>query len=258
MTDYAPDVVKSNSGDSPPSNGAVRFRSAATYEAMAAGGESRLSRRFTGVQSGPKPVVYEFTEDKALLQQYYSMRENMFISVWGLKSFYGGEDKFDAQSHILVARQGNLCIGGLRLTVSTPQNRIELPLEAEGFKLFDLLPELELESKTYAELSRYAVLPDFQGPEIYLEGSRRLFARALSLGVDFGFAVSPLGQARNYRRTATALGLGCEIRKDIEVPDRDNYEGIRMYLSLFDFRPLFDVRDKARQANRELTLELGA
>ena len=159
---------------------------------------------------------------------------------------------------ILIAHQGNLCIGGLRLTISTPQKRVVLPCESEGFNLFDLLPELELEGKTYAELSRYAVLPDFQGPEIYFEGSRRLFARALSQGVDFAFAISPLGQARNYRRTATALGLGCEVRKDIEVPDRDNYEGIKMYLSVFDFRPLFGVREKARHSGHELVLNAGA
>nr|AAO64420.2 long chain N-acyltryptophan synthase [uncultured bacterium CSL1] len=255
MTDYVSDVLVNGSANAEPITRSGRvFRSAATYDALAAS-ESSMVRKFMGTRSAPKPLVYEFTDDVALRQQYYQMRENMFINVWGLKSFFGGEDKFDSISQILVARQGNLCIGGLRLTISTPQNTVSLPLETEDFQLCDLVPELELHDKTYAELSRYAVLPDFQGPEIYFEGSRRLFARALAQGVEYAFAISPLGQARNYRRTATALGLGCEIRKNIEVPDRDNYEGIKMYLSIFDFRPLFGVREKARHSGQEVVLD---
>src|SRR5690348_12733151 len=67
--------------------------------------------------SREEPIVYEFTNDRALLHQYYRIRENMYRKVFHTDKFVGAEDVHDKISHILVARRGKLVIGGCRLTI---------------------------------------------------------------------------------------------------------------------------------------------
>ncbi|MDE3060927.1 MAG: hypothetical protein KGJ06_07940, partial [Pseudomonadota bacterium] len=76
-----------------------------------------LQRRFGRTPRLPEPIVYEFTNDRALLHQYYRIREIMYRKVFNTEKFVGEEDVHDKVSHILIARRGRLVIGGCRLTV---------------------------------------------------------------------------------------------------------------------------------------------
>lgn len=183
----------------------------------------------------PLPVEYQFSTDPALLHQYYHLRTRMFISVWGLKDFDAAEDFYDPISDILIARQGKLCVGGARLTFSYPGKRVVMPMEAAGFQLSELLPELDLEHRSYGECSRMAVLPEFRTKEMAFQLRYQLIKQCLRRNADYAFWIAPLPQARNYRQTCVNLGLGCSIRTDVTVPDREEYEGIKMYLVLLDF-----------------------
>lgn len=196
--------------------------------------ENALERRYAE-KVGPEQVTYEFTRDLGLLHQYYQLREQMFISVWGLKHFYGGKDKYDDISDILIARSGNLCVGGGRLTYSSPKNPIDTPIEYGDFRLQKLFPELDLGSKIYAECTRLALLPEYRTKEISFEIYRRIVQYHLRIKASYGFWVAPLPLARTYRQNCINLGFPCKIRLDIEIPDKEDYQGIKMCIGVMDF-----------------------
>ncbi len=193
-----------------------------------------LTRRFSRLAKKPQKIVYEFTRDPGLLHQYFHLREDMFISVWGLKKFCGQHEIFDDISDILIARRGRQCIAGGRLTISTPEARKMLPLEKVDFMLADLFPELDLHECTYGEFSRLAILPEFRGGAVFPEIARRFIKRAIDQGVEYAFNIAPQPLARSYRQAVQLFGLSWSVRHDIPVPDREEYEGIKMVMSVMD------------------------
>lgn len=195
----------------------------------------------------PEPLVYEFTRDPALLHQYYRLREQMFISVWGLKHFDGAKDEFDEIHETLIARQGRFCVGGVRFTFSTPNKPAIMPMESNGLDLKLLFPELDLENKIYGECGRFAMLPEFRSRETSHQMLQHIALQHLRYKAAYGFWLAPFIAARSYRQTFASLGVNCKIRTDIEVPDRDSYEGIKMYVGVIDFTTPLVKESKARE-----------
>jgi hypothetical protein len=162
----------------------------------------------------------------------------MFISVWGLQQFSGKKDEFDDISDVMVARVGRQVIGGCRLTFSTPDHRA-LPMEGQDFNLEDTFPEIPLHTMEFVEISRMAILPEYQNSLVMLELSRQLLKRGAEKRARFAFTLAPVPLARNYRKAASLFGLNWKIRNDIEIPDRQEYEGIKMVLSMLDLAPVY-------------------
>ncbi len=196
--------------------------------------DDNLVRRFSRPLRVPQDVSYEFTHDVGLLHQYYLLREEMFSAVWGLKNFSGKEDAYDSQSHIVIARKNLQCIGGGRLTISTPEDPRMLPMEKDDLILKDLFPELDLHETAYGEFSRMAILPEFRSGHILPEISHRFIKKAIAQGVEYVFIMAPIPLARNYRQVAQMFGIRVNICQDITVPQRDEYEGIQMVISVMD------------------------
>lgn len=200
--------------------------------------ESALARKALRSTQLQERVAYEFTRDPGLVHQYCSMRENMFISVWGLKHFSGTKDRFDDVSQIMVARRGLLVIGGGRLTIATPSRRVPMPMEGPDFQLESVFPHLGLARHCYGEFSRLAILPEYRAGEVFPELAKRFIRKAVAEGVDFAFNMAPLPLARSYRQTMQAFGLNWKICNDVAVPEREAFEGIRMAVSVMDLRAL--------------------
>jgi hypothetical protein len=128
-------------------------------------------------------------------------------------------------------------------------------MEKEDFLLVDALPELPLEDVIHVEISRMAILPEFQNSLAMLEISRQLLKRGADKKARYAFTLAPVPLSRNYRRAAYLFGLNWEIRNDVMVPDRAEYEGIKMVLSMLDLAPVYANRPKkqaAHDANRLL------
>ena len=192
--------------------------------------EDYLARKANRSAELRKELSYDITSDSALLHQYYRLREEMFISVWGLEHFSGAEDSFDKHSSFIIARQGHQCVGGARITVSNTAHRSALPMEKNDFVLKDLLPELSLDSCAYGEISRLAILPDFRKGQILPEMLRRAIRWGIAEGLQYAFTLSPVALARNYRQLGQVFGIDWKI-SDIAIPQREEYEGIKMVLS---------------------------
>lgn len=204
-----------------------------------------LTRKFNRPHKQPEAVVYEMTSDAGYLHQYYRLRQEMFIHVWGLEHFTGTKDSYDDVSDIMIARRGNHVLGGCRLTFHNAHASNRLPMEKDDFVLSGHLPELPLADATYVEISRMAILPEFQNSVVMLELSRQLLKRGAEMKANYAFTLAPVALARNYRKAASLFGLKWEIRNDIAVPDREEYEGIKMVLSMLDLTPVYRHKSKA-------------
>lgn len=201
-----------------------------------------LTRKFSRPQREPEHIVYEMTQDPGYLHQYFLLRKQMFIHIWGLEHFDGTKDEYDDQSDIMVARRGNHVIGGCRLTFHNAHASSRLPMEKDDFSLPVQLPALALGEVPYVEISRMAILPEFQNSVVLLELSRQLLKRGAELKARYAFTLAPVMLARNYRKAASLFGLKWEIKNDIKVPDREEYEGIKMVLSMLDLAPVYTYK----------------
>ena len=181
-----------------------------------------------------QPVVIKFTQDQAYLRQYYNLRERMYTSVWGLQGFNGQEDEFDQKSHILVAVKDGRVVGGARISVRTPQAPNLLPMEKREVSLEHQIADLNLPQCRYGEYSRLALLPEYRGGGCTLAMYKALNRKSISLNLKFAFALSPLTQARSYRKIYQALGFNYTILEDVVIPENPEYEGIKMCLSVLD------------------------
>jgi hypothetical protein len=207
--------------------------------------DSLLGRRAIRSTNLAKPVSYDFTDDAGLIHQYCRLREEMFISVWGLKHFSGQKDRYDDISHIMVARRGLHVVAGGRLTIASAMHPVTLPMEGPDLSLQAMFPEFNLAKGTYGEFSRLAILPEFRAGDIFPEIARRFIRRAIAEGVDYAFNLAPLPLARNYRQTMNLFGLSWNIRSDIPVPPREEYEGIKMVISVMDLTQIGKSRQKS-------------
>lgn len=196
--------------------------------------ERDLERRFSRPARVEPEVVFEFTRDPGFLQQYYNLRERMYISVWGLQEFNGQEDEFDRKSHILVARKGNMVVGGARITVKTPRMPNLLPMEGRDINLERQITDLKLRHCRYGEFSRLALLPEYRGGEYTQAIYEALNRKSIALNLKYVFAISPVAQARSYKKSYMAMGFDYTIRNDVTIPDNPEFEGIKMCLSVLD------------------------
>ncbi|MDE3037719.1 MAG: hypothetical protein KGJ21_04625, partial [Pseudomonadota bacterium] len=117
--------------------------------------QTSIFNRFSKVPRRTESVVYEFTDDRALLHQYYHLRETMYRKVFRTDKFVGEEDLHDKISHILVARRGKLVVGGCRLTIRDGDEDFLLPMETPDFRLRRLFKELSLNKLRHSEVSRF-------------------------------------------------------------------------------------------------------
>lgn len=191
-----------------------------------------LERKFGLGAKLPERPAYEITQDAGFLHQYFLLRENMFIKLWGgSPEFTGEKDKFDDRSEIMVARVGNHIVGGCRLTFDQP-----LPLEEDGFDLAAYVPQVAA-GERFAEISRLAFLPEFQKSEIMLELCRRLLAYAMEKNTRYAFLAAPVGLIEDYQDAARFFGLEWQAVQSARLPEREEHDGIPRLLFMIDFAP---------------------
>ena len=128
------------------------------FDALEDSGETYLTQRFGRPAPIPEKLAYEFTRDAGFNHQYILLRDGRFSA--------GNGDAFDVTSEIIVARRGLHCIAGGRLTLSAPSYRQALPMEKNGVDPQQAMPKLNLNDHAYGELSRLAILPEFEDSEV--------------------------------------------------------------------------------------------
>jgi len=157
------------------------------------------------------------TTDPSLLAQYYALRNRMYLRHYpSLPADFGKEEHLDALSQIALDCEDGYVIAGARLTLSTPQKPLQLPLEHGGFSIRQHFGHW-LGNAPYGEISRYAVEPRFAQRSVSIEISAALCANALFQGVDSLFALCPPGASALNRVHARRMGVECREFHGIRV-----------------------------------------
>ena len=211
--------------------------------------QSSLIKKFAKIPAPPEPLIYELTDDRALLHQYYLLREQMYRKVFQTDKFVGEEDVHDKLSHILIARRGKLCIGGVRLTIREADEDFALPMENPDFKLRTIFPNLPLRDVRHGEISRFAVMEDTDHHEVLYGLCKLLYDMILMNKAHYVFAKSTLALARNWRMIAKGLGVkDSKICMDIDVPENPIHPEIKWYMTLLDFASFYAPNESLAKA----------
>ncbi|OMH38015.1 hypothetical protein [Motiliproteus sp. MSK22-1] len=177
-------------------------------------------------------ISFEFSKEPALLEQYYNIREECFRRELGIQSFDGGENDFDRWGRILIVRDGDRCIGGARLSGSTPYSPGLLPLENNGFMVLKVFSKLALEGKSYCQWTRLALLPEYRSMENLQALALSMIQNARACGYSYAFSVAGSNRSRLYRKIYKVLDYDYEIRTDLSVPAEQGFMGLEHLLSI--------------------------
>lgn len=201
--------------------------------------EEDLYERFSREHAPLEPVQYEFTTDRALLHQYYQLREVMYRKIFRTDRFHAVEDVYDKFSHTLIARRGKLVVGGARITVREPDEEFLLPMETEGFNIRNL-PQTAGNCKLcHCEISRFAILSDKYEKEIMQEMVKILIEKMVDLNVHHLFIKADYAMARNWRKMGTINGLTSNhIYHDVQIPEHPLLPEVNWRLLRIDVVPV--------------------
>ncbi|NRA72640.1 MAG: hypothetical protein HRU24_16635 [Gammaproteobacteria bacterium] len=186
-------------------------------------------------------VVFEITNDQKLLNQYYSLREESYREVLSLSDFNGEEDELDRQSDILIARIGELCLGGIRICGSNSNSKSKpLPLENLTEQLRVKLPFLDLDRNGYCQWMRLTLRPEIDIPKFNLQ---KQFCLALakfskSLGYRYGFCISGKVHHRFYKRLFKNFGYDYWSCENVEIAKEDDFDDLEHLLCAIDVHSL--------------------
>jgi hypothetical protein len=193
-----------------------------------------LTRRYGRAAREPEQVVYEFTSDKAMLHQYFRIREIMYRKIHHTKKFKGKQDWHDKIGHILIARRGKLCIGGCRLIIREGDEDFLLPMESDHFDVRQAFSNLPLKKMRHGEISRFAVMDDDeQQQEIMLALSQLIIDKCVNEDLGYVFLKCPgTVMARNWRKIIHAHcgQRDVNICSDVVMPHDVDYPEIQWLL----------------------------
>lgn len=219
--------------------------------------QAAILRKISKTSGADEPIVYEFTQDRALLHQYYRLREIMYRKLFNADLFVGEEQIYDKLSHILIARQGKLCVGGCRLTVREADETFALPMEAPDFQLRTLFPEIPLDKVRHGQLSHFAILEGHRDRNILYALSKIMYEKVINEGVHYVFAKSTLPLARNWRLIANSFGVKTtSICQDIKVPENPLNPEVNWYVTLSDLSSYCAAAAHPIVPSHEYNLEL--
>lgn len=173
-------------------------------------------------------IQFELTDDPHLLKQYYQLRERCFRRELGLPDFDGGEDENDRQGMILIAREGDRCVGGARISSSHAVSG-----QLDGLALAEI---------DCCIWERFVIDPAVRTLQLVRDFCAELIEASRRFGYGFALVLSSLRNARFYRQCHSALGVDFKIHH--QVPDfaQGAFEGLEHYLSVASLADAAPVR----------------
>lgn len=182
----------------------------------------------------PQVMDVECTTNMQYLNQYYFIREHVYRQDLQVKTFSGAEDAIDRRSHLIIARIGHFCIGGLRLTISKPSNPQKLALERGAFDIHQYVPGLK--DICYSDVSKVAILPQYRD-SLAIHRMLNLAADiALQHDCHFIFGASPPPVARLFQRTFRHLGYREELRPDVPMPTGEENKHLHLIFQILHLK----------------------
>jgi len=185
--------------------------------------EDMMFRRHRRLREAEE-LTYEFTTDPALLHQYYVLRSLIFDRALQV-SLPAEADEIDQQSDILIARQGNQVVGGVRMQIIEPHSDTKTMINQYGGDAKKTLPNLDLDKKRYCELSRMVIPEEFQNSDVVSGIFSSLLERSLKEHIDYGLLIGMKSALRVHRKIFNRLGVDVSCIDKINVPDAEELVG---------------------------------
>lgn len=177
-------------------------------------------------------ITFEFSKCDSMLEQYYSLREECFRKELDLDAFDGGEDIYDQNGKILIVRDGETCVGGVRITGCSLFGQSLMPLEHKGLNVSQMLPQLQLPLAPYCQMERLVLRPEYRGIDMLRSICRALIKGCASLGYHYAFNVTGIKRARLYKRVHSNLGYNYKIFDRIKLPVEQGFAHLEHLLSI--------------------------
>lgn len=175
-------------------------------------------------------VVYEFTQDPQLLNQYYNLREQCYRQELKLPDFDGSEEQADRDGHIFIARYGNLCLGGARISSNDTGEA--------SVSLTKLMPELGLDPAPFCFWERLSLSSELREHKLQQEFCAHLINASWELGYGYAFMLSSLRNARFYRLCHSVWNITHQIFKQIKCAPKGAFSQLEHVLSAAHLRPI--------------------
>jgi hypothetical protein len=176
-------------------------------------------------------LVFEVATDPPLLTQFFEIHDKRFGSLHHVKAYRNDRSEDDdRRSSVLVARIGELCVGGARLTIKTPEQREPLPMEVGGFRLENAFPALLGPRMRYGQIGRLCLASEVASNAAMRALLWHLFGKVIELRLDKIVAAAPLSNARLYRQHCVGMGLMNVVIHNFVLPDCRAYGGVPHYL----------------------------
>lgn len=175
-------------------------------------------------------ISFEFSDDPVLLTEYFSIREECFRRDLDLPGFNGQRDAYDTPGSILIMRDGDACIGGIRLTGCHVGEG--LPVESGGFRLRAACSGFLQAQDRVCQWSRLAVKPTERNRIDGLKLCETLVSAALDQGYAYAFYVSGDARTRLFRKFHIRLGFDYQVLKNIQLPVEEGFERLPHLLSV--------------------------
>ncbi len=197
-----------------------------------------------------RPTTMQFSRDRGLISDYKKLRKSLYKidpRFVGFRIFsesdaenYGDPD----DQMLLVHDENGHCLGGACLRISTSHKSVILDLEKDispspgkkYFSLRDSLPEMELDRYSYAEFNRIVLEPSLRKGEITKKMFLAILDRCIKYRVRYMFGIGDMIRTRLYKRIYSNVGVYCVIQKDLDIPMRPEYEGLKMHLLSGDMK----------------------
>ena len=199
--------------------------------------DAYLARRFSQPDKYAHNISYGPVYDRLLIEQYYNIRQEAYKQLHHDKNFVVPEDdEHDINSVIYMAKAGNSCVGGIRLTISTPQQPVKLALESDEFAIQDYFPNLDLSKITYCEASRLAILPDYRNGFLWNQLHHKSTDFLVKeMGVEIGFGQSQALQTRRFRAQFRDMGYKMIVRNDLKTGVARKFPDLNIKFWAIDF-----------------------
>ncbi len=165
-------------------------------------------------------VAFELSRDPYFLAQYYELRERCFRKELGIPHFDGSEDDRDRQGAILLALEGDRCLGGVRIATS---------LDMDGD-----IGDLDLAPDGCCMWERLVIDPSIRDRTLQLRRDfcRRLIGASRRCGYQHALVLSSLRNARFYRQCHSAMGIDFRIHRQLNNCARGAFASIEHCLSV--------------------------
>lgn len=188
--------------------------------------------------------VYKDTKDPVTLQKFIEMRKYVYslrdVTAKSLAENEGWD--YGSDTHVIVAMDGDKCVGGSVVTINQCDNDTLIPIESDKFRFKDAFPDFELDKNPYASFKSFAILPEYAKWGISDNIFLCVYNLCISHNVTFLFTASHPSSARRNRVGLSRLRLGLDInvRDDVKLPYEERWNGEQRHLLVVDFRKLYE------------------